>query len=245
MARRRRDIPPPFEVMGSSDLLRAKRKGDSGQGQTDGLTNQAQDQSDNRTRVTDFLSDAWSGSSRRPIVFRVPKGHAVLLVAGIVGLIVLTYLVGLTRGRKAGIAEQQQRQEQIAQQLAVAGGHLGQQLETTASKDPDDVGVEKTTNGEWRKAGYNYYIIARYPEDDARRLVRFLRSNALETKIVPVNNEGLCHVVGVRRFHRSELRSEQSKEYKREIIRLGRIWRTRHRGTGDLSDHYAKRYDGP
>lgn len=187
---------------------------------------------------------AWRGAldwwqAGTPVVLRLPRGWAVLLGVALIGLIVLAYWTGHSRGYTAaevalGQQETEIRTGRAPVELPVGAGD--EMVQATPVAPP------AVRDG--RQPGKNYLMLALYPESEALRLQRFLAARGVETWVVPSNN-GLFHVVGTKGYTREERSAGADKDYYDLMRRLGRDWQAANDGRGlNLSDMYWALYEG-
>ncbi|MFA9477032.1 hypothetical protein ACERK3_01870 [Phycisphaerales bacterium AB-hyl4] len=213
-----------------------------------------------------FASDWWASlGAGSPVVLRVPRGLAVVLVVALVGLLMLSYWVGHSRGTSAGVtaAEEAWPVEDSGIRAAPVrrGGNGGAggatagvsgaaEVSSGASGEPSagGGGQAAAVSGDPREPGRNYFVLAFYPPDAARVLADWLAAeHGVATVLESVQNRRELEVIAVDRgFHREDLSSEERREYERELRAIGRAWQRHNRGRGDaLESMYPKRYNGP
>ncbi len=94
-----------------------------------------------------------------------------------------------------------------------------------------------------REPGLNYFrmlqIDASYAAE-ADRVIRFLATQGVDAAAIPINNGRFVKVVALRGFQR--VGDEAAVAYKRDLQRLGRKWKTEHKGTTDWNDLYAEKF---
>lgn len=197
----------------------------------------------------DGADRAWWRSFDEPVVLRVPRGLAVLIVAVAVGIVVLAYWVGNQRGIAAGKAIVEARLEgqtnllrpRLAPDVPGGDGALDTPPQTT----------QTDLNQDPREAGLNYFVLVSYPRnavgrDEALKLVGFLRQYGVEAAAVIGDNARFLSVVALRGFAPEELGAPAVGTYRQKLLSIGRDWKTAHDGRGnDLSDLYLDKYEGP
>lgn len=190
---------------------------------------------------------AWQGASV-PVILRVPRGFAVLGAFGVLGLIVLAYWVGYSRGSNAAAIGPDGSQVVLRDDRVPRVGRVIEMRSSAAgagTHDASDVaGGGAVTDGDPRRIGLNYLILARFPRilhDEAVRLSRFLEEAGVETAVVSSDTGELFHVVGLRGFTTEEYRAGRHHGYMDQMRRLGRQWKSHNNGKGsDLSDMWWK-----
>ncbi|MFG0250977.1 MAG: hypothetical protein ACF8OB_19010 [Phycisphaeraceae bacterium JB051] len=250
----RKDRIAPFEVMRSGRDQRERA-----QSATEPVAEKPiPDESENQEQPQQAVFEPTSSG---PLVLRIPKGYAALAALILVGLFVLTYWVGYSRGDKdrlakvRELAESQQEMYNRTALLAATGQSTasgsGAASSTSTQNNSgksvtENMPVVYTTDNPPQKyrAGHNYFVLVHYPPKEATELVEFLGQHGVDAAAIFVNNKRF-KVVALEGFLASELDSQRAREYKQLLRRLGRLWQDSKRGAGDLSDMYPERYDGP
>ncbi len=183
----------------------------------------------------------WVGSSA-PLVLRVPRGLAVLAVAGVLLVIVVAYFVGTVRGAAGA------RPEATDEGMGERAGPDGYYLAEEAQYAREEVEVpEVPLTAERREPGLNYMRLIQSTPEDCKALAEFFGSRGVAIQLVMVNNGRSCIAYAVKRGYRGdELSSESCKRYEQQLRTLGRQWKAHNKGRGtDLATMYFERYDGP
>lgn len=245
MATRRSRGIPPLEVMG-------RRSADH-----QSPTQTVPDATDSLSRGPDdypsHRGDLWS-RAQQPMVLRVPRGLVLLIVAGTIGLFVLAYSVGHSRGAAAALATSAEDQEPgrarpPAPRRAGAGSDadsgVGPGSETGFPADSAaNVDLQANPLGvDTREVGLNYYNIAMYDRETAERLIQFLYGHGVESCAVPLQNGRLFQVVDLYGIAPGRV-SDLGKKRKDLLMQLGKSWKKDEKGPGDLSDAWAEKYTG-
>lgn len=165
----------------------------------------------------------WVGSSN-PIVLRVPRGLALLALAGMVGLLVLSYYVGYAQGgghaagagRGAPNVTKRQAADISASQLDSSGGDGNR---TSQAKQAGGSGSKQVRDV--RKNGLNYLRLATYPLDSAKQLQAFLAQRGVHAVLdrvstgyaIVATNVGVAHIG-----------SPRAVAFKSRCRQLGREW---------------------
>lgn len=256
MALRRRKAAPPFEVMGGRTERGSSVSGDvvgGGAGlvpdepvvvEVAGSKPAAGAAAGGGFLVADTSGDTVDmdapqgrgsgslfGRQRRratpPIVLRVPPGYVVVAVLVLAGLIVLAFWVGKYLGAAA----------------AVVGPIISDNPVIDSGLGPvGDAGGETGSSVDSRQVGLNYWILLRVPPDEAERACGFLRGHGVDSFVHPLENTGLCHVIALRGFTGDD---ESARQYQAELKKLGRIWKSEHRGTDAFVSMYLSKYKSP
>lgn len=205
--------------------------------------------------------------AKRPIVLRVPRGYAALIALLLLGLLVLSYGVGFTRGQKDAKAQSQREWEQEQRLLsqgelrpvptlggpsAPAGSPTGAMGRNPASGFPINPGSPtaprpvgpaeiRPVDSDPRVAEMNYLVLAEYPLDEARRLQAFLAQQQVETAVISRNN-GRFHVVDLRPFAPGAVGGAEYQQHVNRLKQFGRVWKQSQRGPTDLSDLWPQKH---
>ena len=189
-----------------------------------------------------------------PIVLRLPPGYALMVVGLLVGLIVLAFWVGKYVGYDGGFrrgydkhrAEMDSAQARRARYqpagVAPAVGAVDNTNVDNPSASGTGDGVLAATGGDRRKVGLNYWIVSRLPQPEADDACRFLKDNGVDSFVHPLDNSSLCHVIALLGFTGE---NEAAMQFKGELERLGRIWKTEHKGTDAFRTMFLSKYKGP
>jgi len=194
----------------------------------------------------------------RPIVLRIPPGHAVVLVAVVLGVLVLAYLVGWYRGEASGAADvHQKHQAQLREReerkrkyrpspgpaAGAANTITDRQLTLTPGTVAPTPGTDTSASagGDPRKVGLNYWVLSRLPADEANRACAFLKDNGVDSFANPIDNQGLCEVIALPGFTG---RTDKARQLEADLQRLGRIWRNEHGGPEAFVTMYLRKYKG-
>lgn len=242
MSARRRDNTPPYEIMGHHPVQpqASGRRPRPGGGFRSGFRG-----------VGGFgrsLLDAWQAGANEPLLLRVPRGMAVSLLAGLLGLLILAYWVGYSRGGSSA-----EKRVTAMYEPALSGtGRVPPSRpgapEGTESRVPL---AEPVASGrvDRRTPGLNYLVLASCPPKEAQRLQVFLaaRPRQVDVLVGPRNNKGLCQVIALRGFTRQQYRDTDEKtRFMTRMRALGRDWKSANKGKGDdLSSMYYDKYDPP
>ena len=100
----------------------------------------------------------------------------------------------------------------------------------------------KLSGGERRKAGLNYFRLVQYPgtsRGEGERAVAFLRSQGVDASLVRSNNGAYFFLYALEGFTK---RSSSSDSYLRKLRSLGRLWKSKHKGTSHWPDIFLKKY---
>lgn len=243
MNARRRDNTPPYEIMGN----RPSAPQASGRGPRPG------GRPGLGAGISGFIEsikDAWRDGANEPMTLRVPRGVAVAMLVGLLGLLILAYWVGHSRGWSA--ADQSVRAE-----YAPALVDEGRLPPERPGSGPGGL-VNRPGTGsaavsapvqraDPRVPGSNYLILALYPEEEAQRLKAFLAQKQVDVLVGPRNNKGLCQVIALNGFTREQMRDTDAAErFLTKMRALGREWKAANDGRGDdLSSMYYGKYEPP
>jgi hypothetical protein len=237
MSARRRDNTPPYEIMGKQPVQpQASGRGPRPGGGIGGFGRS--------------LVDAWRDGASEPLLLRVPRGMALCLLAGLLGLLILAYWVGYSRG---GAAAEQRVMAIYEPSLNGAvrvpptrpGG--ASQGPKTAFSGTSGQGSAQSSAGQRadpRTPGLNYLILATCAEDEAQRLKKFLTDRQVDVMIGPRNNRGLCQVIVLKGITPQQYGDQNVRERILAPMRaLGRDWKAFNKGKGDnLSSMFYEKY---
>ncbi len=168
----------------------------------------------------------------------------ILLCVALVGLIVMAYWVGLTRGSRfaqvQGAGTLEPRDTRPSQTVAVMGT-----LPELARSDTT-AGAERTDqHAAQREVGLNYFVLAHYPRADAERLVSFLNGNGIDAAAFRLHNKDLFQVIALYGLSRDEIYSAARKEFEQQMRHLGRQWKTEGHGPDfSTTGIYLDLYEG-
>lgn len=221
-------------------------------------------QGDDRVLLSNPLG--WLSPGR---TIRLPVGYVFIAAAVVIFIGVASYLFGYKIGRERGQTEQAQllarygspvaddplnlvngtdpNPPRSATPVTPAEGRngtadtAGDAHGATPAVDAPDGASTTSENTPRRERGLNYWIVASYPSDAARRLADFLESQGVASEVVPVDNAA-SQVWALPGFSRELLRSSEARSFEQRLRRLGRIWKNEHRGGDDLGSMYLKKY---
>ena len=238
MNARRRDNTPPFEIMGShpSSPQASGRGPRPASGFGAGIGG-----------IFRTLGDAWHRSASEPLTLLVPRGLALALMGGLLGLLILAYWVGHSRGASAA----EKRVTETYQGALDADGRVPPELRPEGSIGDSGPGrgaySADSTQRDRRVPGSNYLILALSPQNEAKLLQTFLQERGVDVLIGPRNNKGLCQVIALRGFTREQYRDTDEKDrFMAHVRALGREWKSANKGKGeDLSSMYYQKYEPP
>lgn len=237
----RRDQTPPYEIMRSRQPGGASGVGPSGSSglPSEGGPSMPVPNASEPATTTPGRAPWWVGSSA-PLVLRVPRGLALLAVVGVLGVIVLAYLVGSARG--AASAKPDPEDASLGERSGPDGYFVSSEdgYEGTEIDVPGDA-----LTAERREPGLNYMRLIQSNEADCRKLAEFFGSRGVAIQLVLVNNARSCIAYAVKRGYRGdELDSESCKRYRQQLLSIGQQWKIQNgnRGT-DLSTMYFELYN--
>jgi hypothetical protein len=172
------------------------------------------------------------------VVLRLPTGFVFVMGLAFVGVVVLSYWVGLSRGyhraeRDLTGAVQPSDLSSAPPSLAVMTPVEDPPQELRQANLPESSAVQSQPvsgsimqkgTGEPRLEGINYFILAHYPEADAERLTRFLWEQGVEAAAIRGEGQKLFQVVALRGFIREELDSPSRQQFEQALKQLGHVW---------------------
>ncbi|MBC23677.1 MAG: hypothetical protein CMJ32_07150 [Phycisphaerae bacterium] len=182
---------------------------------------------------------------------RVPTGYIWVSVAAVVGLLVLAYAAGYSRGQteartqvgqdKLDRLEKTEAESRIQDPLV----RTSQPVSTGEAPSPESSSSSSTIppGTDPRKSGWNYFVIAHPPQARAMELATFLGEQGLDACVVKDHNGRLRKVIVVPGYRDSaERRSGQIQMLEERIRTAGRRWKNLQRGNTDLGDYYPEKY---
>lgn len=271
---RRKDMTPPFEIMGKSPPRRPwherGRPGRGGGGEADDEAGGG-DGGASSVSLVEGLSPKqwkqWLTHSGPPLVLRVPRGLAIAVVAGVLGLLVLAYWVGLERGEAAAERLLGANATQTLDRLGrVPGGSGANRGGPDAGPTGNHGATSNVTSGggtasggggggevirigrpgsagDPRQAGLNYLVLATWNPTDARRLAEFVSGYGVATLLEPYNNTRLRVLVVDRGFPPGE--GDAMRAFRREMLEVGKAWQRHNNGRGTaLTDMHFDKFEG-
>ncbi len=176
----------------------------------------------------------WWLRAQAPIVLRVPRGYAVLLGLAYVGVIILAYWAGHRRGTSHPSPDQPPtvNAAQPGAGLATYGPDNDPVRRWRNDSQPGSGGGVAPT----RQAGFNYFVLAHYPEEDAQQLVNYLWQEGIEAAAYKRQPDSrLFQVIALRGFTKDQLNGPQRQAFERQLHKIGRDWRA-----AELGPDFAK-----
>lgn len=235
---------PPYEIM--------RRRGSEGPASADAPAEPAAS-----TGSRSEASPWWVGATV-PVVLRLSRGMAVLIVVGLLGLLVLAYWVGASRGRSAAEARFAEQLEgnggvggprgvgQISVSRQPEPGGTGGNGGSDASDDPPGPTVVETSYTERRERGLNYFRLVYTSREEGEQIAAFLAQARIDTQLVLVDNDRSCIVYAVDRgFRGDELNSDARRQHESHLRALGNQWRELGSGHSNFNTMIPERYSGP
>lgn len=203
-------------------------------------------------------SDDWLAALKHPVILRVPRGYAVLAVIGMIGLIVLAYIVG----QKQGGAEAAERVKQEMSEMygiqpgspdlsrirptvggggsdigkTGAGGVSGGLGTPSGGGSPRQIAFPGQDN---RLTGYNYVLLARRKADEARRIMQFFATYGFATVAIPDDNGWFVVFSSDYGCKGNPSDDVTAIDHVRKLKEVGRAWKRSNNNSGpDLADMY-------
>ncbi|MCC6682413.1 MAG: hypothetical protein IT445_16055 [Phycisphaeraceae bacterium] len=242
MAPRKTDIPP-YEIMrpGGREAMRQPNHA--------WRSPRPREQAEEGGKFS--LSDWLTGGE--PVSLRLPKGMALLIVAGLLLLIMIAYWVGQSRGRAAADSRYQKQMQAVqdyrssaaplvVDPTAADSDGAGAGASSRAPSGGGGAAVTRTTDP--RQKGLNYPILVYCTLPEAKRLGAFLAQGGVDTFIISGKNEELYHLVGLHGLRGDGGFRAAREEYETKLKRLGREWKAQNGGRGeDLSSIWWDKYE--
>ncbi|MCE9590920.1 MAG: hypothetical protein K8S99_10390 [Planctomycetes bacterium] len=255
MIRRRRNLMPPYEVMGSAGHKgAAAAPGPAPAAPT--LVSRAPTAPPPRAGDAP-PTQAWHKGA--PIILRLPRGVVAFACVVALGVVILAYFVGYSIGyRTAKTGEDESVRDQQAALAAATGGNGATPATATPSNRvgaAPSIGTRTTTpppqpapatvaSTERRKDATNYFILTTGGNrQELDRLAQFLAANGVDVEVIPAHNGRSFQVVALKGFAPEQLASAARRDYEKELRRLGRLWKSQNKGATDLADMYPTKYE--
>lgn len=233
----KRDQTPPYEIMRS-------RPGGTAPTGSAGGGSSAGSESDEAGSASDYSADSvptlprkapwWVGSSA-PLVLRVPRGLAILIVLGVLVLIVVAYGVGSIRG--AASAQPDPNEQGLGDRSGPTGYYMAEEAYDGPTVDVPSLVIE---DKDVRVPGMWYIRLMESAKvEDCRNLATFMASKGVAIQIVKRNNGRFVAYVADRAYATDEKDSEPARYYLGWIKDRGRELKIHNGGKGtDLSSAY-------
>lgn len=228
----KRDQTPPYEIM------RSRGGASGGAAPAEGGSSEPAVMEKDSIPRPPGRAPWWVGSAS-PLVLRVPRGVAILSVAGLLLVIVVAYGVGSIRG--AAGAKPEAVEPGMGERTVSNGFFVSPEDDY---KGPEVEVPEDALMVEQREPGLNYMQLITSTREDCEKLARFFGARGVAIQLVPVHNKGLWVAYAVKRGYRAdEMGSESQQRYEQMLKSLGRQYKQS--GGTDLSTMIFNRYDGP
>lgn len=258
MIRRRRNLMPPYQVMGSPgknpDVPRAPGHAPAAEPE---VISRAPAE---RTRSAEPHGEGgWAPGT--PVILRLPRGVAVMMGVAALVVLLIAYFVGHAVGYRAAVLTARQDVEEASRMNEVANGGTRNPLpgiaglQTGTTTPPPAVpGTRSTAGGptapekplaagqDPRVAGLNYFVLVQLDRTEAERLQRFMTENGVESLLVPSHNGKSFQVVALKGFRGDQLAGSERRAYEQELRRLGRLWKSQNKGASNLADMYPAKF---
>ncbi len=198
------------------------------------------------------MMDAWRDGASEPLLLRVPRGMALCILAGLLGLLILAYWVGHSRGDSAAV-----KRMTAIYEPNLNGADRAPPTRPGATRGPaaTDSGASGASgpispqrpgapNSDPRVAGLNYLVLATSPLEEAQRLQQFMAESKVDVMIGLGNNKGLHRVIVLKGITPQQYGDKDFRERILAPMRaLGRDWKTFNKGKGDdLSSMFYAKY---
>lgn len=201
---------------------------------------------------------------------RVPVGYIFLAVGAIIGVFIIAYFIGFSRG------EVREKTRLAAAEPPLPSPDLdplnrplaNQPTDTRAApgsqtRAPDGKSTSKTQGsnatgagggaktperpaqlpGDPRTPGLNYFILAdRIHEDEAQKAADFLTSHNLAAAVVHSNNARFRRVIATRGFPGSEVSGADAQKLRQEAARIGQLYKSQQQGQVDFAKVYPEKF---
>ncbi|RPG17606.1 MAG: hypothetical protein CBB69_007130 [Phycisphaera sp. TMED9] len=185
---------------------------------------------------------------------RFPVGFVWIGLAGVIGLVVATYLFGFSRGERAAGARQAAT---LSAELEAAreAGRVREPAQTAVPgrQDPPVIPEaavgskpsENRRNADPRVPGVSYWVVMRPRPDRAEEVAAFIRENGrgLDAAVIPSDTGGFPKVIVLPGFRSEERSTPRIESMKDEILRIGRAFGKQTGGKGEpFADLYPETF---
>lgn len=180
---------------------------------------------------------------------RVPVGYLLVALAVALGIGVVAFTWGFSRGRDETRTELARTLEQAVVGRSVQDPLGTPTAEATSPAAPSE-GVPSPpaalgAGDDPRRAGLNYFVIAHATPDTAPALAAFCREQGLEASVVSDHNGVLRKVIVTPGYADGARRSDEVQALERRIREVGLRWKSSRRGNADFSGAYPELFRGP
>ncbi|MDG2021238.1 MAG: hypothetical protein P8J59_04750 [Phycisphaerales bacterium] len=185
---------------------------------------------------------------------RFPVGFFWIGLAGVIGLVVATYLFGFSRGERAAGA----RQAATLSAELEAAREAGRVREPVQARDPERRDPPPTSgtitgpkasktrkNADPRVPGLSYWVVMRPRPDRAEEVAAFIRENGrgLDAAVIPSDTGGFPKVIVLPGFRSEDRSTPRIESMKDEILRIGRTFGKQTGGKGEpFADLYPETF---
>lgn len=177
------------------------------------------------------MAGRWRTRAQQTIVLRVPTGLAAMAGLATLLMLVLAYWAGHTRGGRDVQMHVGQSDVDSVQYHPINSAADDRQMDVQPYfPDPSVVPQNAQTEVVARKLGYNYFVLAHYPQVEAQHLVDFLSRHGVDAAAFKPHNRRLFQVVALRGFRREEINGTVRQEYEQKLRQLGRTWKSKRYG---------------
>jgi len=231
----RRDQTPPYEIMRSTRANAAAEQGGDAPAEQEPVSSSSANGAGGAGAggSTGGRGPWWVGSSS-PLVLRVPRGLAVLGVAGLVLLIVLAYWVGAVRG--AASAQQAASEAGMGERSGPEGYYIAAD---DGYEGPEREVPELVVEGEDRRVpGMCYVRVVESTEADCRRIAKFFASRGVAMQVTKGNNDRFRVYVIERAYSPQETESESAQYFLSQMRGHGRAWKRASGSSSELESMY-------
>jgi hypothetical protein len=212
----------------------------------------------------EYMPGHWLAPGRQ---LQIPVGYVLLAAAGVLLLLMVSYMVGHSQGKNVGrmvYEEQMGGSHLVGNEARVARDPLESTTTPSAAntrpprtaqpssgtsqaqnQPPPVIGAERgwgPIESDPRQAGMNYFVLAATTPDGAMRLAEYCRERGLETYVVSGNNSRLRRVIALPGFEAGDRNSPATRAVENLIHSIGDTWKRQEPGASDLRDAYPERY---
>lgn len=183
------------------------------------------------------LLSSWPKPGRS---IRVTTGHLLLATAGVILLLVITWVIAFSQGELQARADLKS---------VIFRPVESDPLVVTPSAMPESNEIAVPVQGglgfmgDPRQKGLFYFVLAETREAGALRLADFCRERGLETWVIPRDNTGLARVIALPGLTSTSRSEAACRDLDERIGGIGLQW-VESGGQSSLEDRYLVRWDG-
>jgi hypothetical protein len=185
---------------------------------------------------------------------RFPVGFVWIALAGVIGLAIVAYLFGFSRGERAAGTRQAaalsakleaaSEAGRVREPSRINGPELEERSPTRAEATlPSPFKTRKTADP--RLPGLSYWVVMRPRPDRADEVAAFIRENGrgLDAAVIPSDTGGFPKVIVLPGFRSGDRSTSRIESMRDEILRIGRAFGKKSGGKGEpFADLYPETF---